>query len=353
MTLTDKRALTHKGFCGSITIMSNTDEAERLRAYHNFDDDVLERVSEVAGNQRSESWDSLNAQLPANKVFTPTNGKPIEVLDIVPRADYDGTHVYHLPMGNALDENMTTRVAALAAAEPTKRVIAVGNPGSPGHGKGKIKARDFRSVWSGDLRAVVDPTLQYLNSQGIDTATHIGFSYGADRAAASAQYADRYDQQVPQGILMEPASIKERSLLGLAGDFGSTAKALDGYVQAAASPAYLEARKLAEKSGHGLFGYTLGLARMSNLAIAHALAKDGFEGRVDFALTAQPEMTVDIIWGSESELALHGLMLATTAKLIEKYGVDRVRATELEGQKHAMGDDIFLHTAMVLQSSKK
>src|ERR1035438_9736811 len=165
-------------------------ESERLHAYHNFDNDVVERVSEVADKQRNETWDTLKGQLPDNQVFTPKGGKPVEVLDIVPKADYDGTHVYHLPMGNGLDENMTTRVATLSAAEPTKRIIAVGNPGAPGQASGKIKSRDLRSVWNGDLRAAIDPTLQYLNSQGIDTATHIGFSYGADRAATAAQYAD-------------------------------------------------------------------------------------------------------------------------------------------------------------------
>lgn len=332
--------------------MPAINEAERLRSYYTFDEDILERVGEVADNQRNTTWDALSARLPDNKIFIPANGKPIEILDIVPRADYDGTHVYHLPMGNALDENMTARVATLAAAEPARRIIAVGNPGSPGQGGGRIKARDFNSVWSGDLRAAVDPTLQYLHSQNIDVATHIGFSYGADRAATAAQYADKYDQQVQQGVLMDPASVSERSLLGLAREFGSTAQALDVYVQAAASPAYLEARKLAEERGHGLLGYTLGLVRMSNLAIAHALAQDGFEGRVDAALTAQPEMLADIIWGSESELALRGCMLATTARLTEKFGIDRVRATELVDQKHAMGDDIFLHTAMILQSTK-
>ena len=331
----------------------NISEQERLRQYGEFDSSVLDAVSEVADHQRSTTWNQLRSEIPETIIFNPDTNKPISVLDIVPRGDYESTQVYHLPMGNALDENMVTRVATLAAAQPTKRIIAVGNPGSPGQGGGKILVAKFGEVWRGDLREAVEPTLQYLKSQGIDTATHVGFSYGADKAAASARYAQNYDQQVPQGVLMEPASVKERSILGLAGDFGKTAKALDGYVQAANSPAYLEARKLAEKRGHGLFGYTLGLGRLSNLAIAHALAKDGFEGRVKDALVAQPEMTADIIWGSESELAIHGLMVGLTARLISEYGSGRVKATEIAGQKHAMGDDIFLHTALVLQSVKK
>jgi pimeloyl-ACP methyl ester carboxylesterase len=336
-------------------------EAERLSAYYPFDEDVLERVSQAADEQRSESWDTMSKKVPKARIFDPRFGsKPVGVLDIIPK-DHDGVQVYHLPMGNGLDENMTARIATLAATEPTKRIIAFGNPGAPGINTGKIEHhRNRKEVKKGDLRAAIDPALQYLAEREIDTATHIGFSYGADRAAASAQYANLYDQQVPQSILMEPASVQNRELFGLkslgvlklAADFGSTAKALDGYVKAAGSDAYLEARKLAEKRGHGLLGYTLGLARLSNIAIAQALAKDGFEGRVDAGLESQAQMRADILWGTDSELALNDLMVGITDRLIKKYGANRVGATALEDQKHAMGDDIFLHTAMVLQALK-
>jgi pimeloyl-ACP methyl ester carboxylesterase len=326
-------------------------EVERLREYYPFDTDVLERVSEVAEQQRSSTWTALQGRLPEIRTFTADGAKAIEVLDITPN-DYDETQVYHLPMGNALDESMSTRVATLAAAQPNTRVIGVSNPGSPGQNKGKLKLHDLAEVWKGELRPAIEPTLQYLSKQGLEAVTHIGFSYGADRAAASAHYAEKYDQQVPQGVFMEPASIKNRSVIELAKEFNSTAAALDGYIKATDSEPYFEARKLAEKRGNGLIGYVLGLSRLSNLAIAHSLTTDDFWWNIDIALTDQTDMKADIIWGSDSELASNDVMTKMTGEFTQVYGSERVRATVIEGQKHAMGDDIFLHTAMVLQSLK-
>jgi pimeloyl-ACP methyl ester carboxylesterase len=333
--------------------MTVIDEAERLQTYHPFDQDVLDDVSEVAERQRSQTWEEVRTQLPNTEYFTPDGGKTIEVLDIKPKGGHDQTQVYHAPMGNGLDENITTRIAALAASQPNTRIITVGNPGAPGQNSNKLKVAQLLGVWMGDLRAAVDPTLQYLAKNGVETATHIGYSYGADKAATAAQHAGQYDQEVPRGILMEPASVKKRSMIGLASDFGSSAKALDTYVQATASDAYREARKLADKRNHGLTGYVLGLARLSNIAISHALATDQFEHRVDKALSEQDEMKVDVVWGSESELSIDSLVLDIVDRLQTQYSHRRVRGTVVHGQKHAMGDDIFLHAALILQSLKK
>lgn len=326
-------------------------EPERLTQYYDFDHDVVERVGEVADRMRLQTWGDISEKLPQLKTFDSPGNKSAEVLDIRP-IEYDETQVYHLPMGNTLDPNMSLRIAALAEAEPNKRIIVVGNPGSPRHGKGKTKVSDFPTIWKGDLRPAIDSTLRYLDSESIDTVSHIGFSYGADRAITAAQYANSYDQQVPQSVLMEPASVKSRNLIKLTTDFGSTASVLEGYVKSADLPATDEAIKLSAEQSHGVAGYIVGLARLSNIAIAHALARGSFEKRTDLALTAQPEMQADIIWGSESELAINGLVQNLTQRLIDKYGLDRVRGTVLEGQKHAMGDDVFLHTALVLQGLK-
>lgn len=332
--------------------MTQKEETQRLLEYHNFDPDVLGVVSSVAEQHRGQSWDSFSSRLPENTTFPVQGGKPIEVLDVGPRSDNEGVQVYYSSMGNGLDENMRNRVGILSAAEPTKRIIAIGNPGAPGQGSGKLRVRDLLDVWSGDLRATVDPSLQYLHSHGIESATHVGHSFGADKAEAAAEYADKYDQEVPQTIAIDPASVKERGLIGLSKAFGSTPEALDAYVQAADSKTLLEARRLAEKRGHGMAGYVLGLARLSNVAIAHALTKPGFEGRVDKALQAQAEMRADIIWGTDSELAINELMRGITQRLIDKYGNKRIGATPIQGQRHLMVDDVFLHTALVLQAAK-
>ena len=184
------------------------------------------------------------------------------------------------------------------------------------------------------------------------TASHVGHSYGADKAATAAGYANKYDQEVTQSILIDPASVKARSLVGLMQDFGKTASTLDAYIEAANSNALVKARELALKRHLGWAGYVIGLGRLSNIAIAHALSKEGFEERVDIALTNQANMKANIIWGTESTLAVNGLMETLTTRLINKYGEKRVISMPLMGQNHCMVDDVFLHAALVLQNSK-
>jgi pimeloyl-ACP methyl ester carboxylesterase len=328
-------------------------EQERLRAYYpNFDEPVLDRVAEVAEQLRNSTWQAINDTLPDNKIFEPISGKPIEVLDVLPQDDYDKTYVYHLPMGNPLADHMRLRMATLSLAAPDKRIIAVGNPSGPKQGIGRLKFADIPSVWNGDLRATVDPILQYLEMQHIDPSTHIGYSYGAEKAATASIYADRYDQEVEQGIFIEPVSLKTRGLIELASDFNSTAAALGGYIGAAKTNAVYVANNRASEKSHGMLGYVVGLARLSNIAIAHALAKDYFERRTQTALENQHDMRANLIWGSESELAVNSLMVAVSQRLVDRFGPERVSPMVLEGQKHAMGDDVFLHTAMVLQVTK-
>lgn len=325
-----------------------SEQLRLLRYYPDFDEAVVNRVAEVAERQRVSTWENIKRELPENKIFS-TGKSSIELMDIVPKDDYDETWIYHLPMGNPLADHMQLRIATLATAEPNKRIIGVGNPSGPNQGVGKLSVKSLRPVWSGDLRPTVDPLLRYLSTQKITEATHIGFSYGAEKAAAAAQYADRYDQSVPHGIFMEPVALKRRGLLELGRDFNSTAAAFDGYVNAAASPAVAQASQCAAEKSHGMTGYMLGLLRFSNIAIAHALTKEGFEERVSEGLAKQEQLEAHLVWGSESELAIRSLMVNIGNRLKERFG-NRVSAMELEGQKHAMGDDVFLHSAMVLQA---
>lgn len=327
-------------------------EQKRLQKYYpGFDQDVLDRVSEVAEKQRASSWEEIRSTLPDTQIYS-TKESEIELMDIIPREGYDDTWVYHLPMANPLSDNMRLRMATLASANPDKRIISIGNPSGPGQGIGKIPFGSIRSVWSGDLRAAVDPALRYLLDKGIVDASHIGFSYGAEKALAAARYAKNYDQNVSNGLFMEPVALKSRSAIELARDFNESGKALSDYIEASASQPVLEANAAASEKSRGLLGYALGLLRLSNIAIAHSLTKDSFEGNLVETLKNQEQMRAHLVWGSDSELSIGILMRAISRRIEEDFGQSRTTSIELEGQKHAMGDDVFLHTALVSQALK-
>lgn len=336
--------------------MSIESERSRLYQYHpSFDTAVLDQVAAVADRQNSLSWERIQSSLPDTKLFTPGDGKPpIEVIDIKPKHGYESTHVFHLPMGGGLDASMRFVLAMLAAAEPTKRLIAAGNPGAPGQASGTLRTRDIPAVWNGDMRPTIDPLMRYLAQEHIAEALHTGGSCGADRAAAAAGHAEKYDHYVPHGIFIEPASVTPRSLLDLGLRFLSCAPPLAEYVHATSSQPYLEARRQGNRTElEALGAMALGIVlRPSNEAIAHALAQGKFESRVKTALSSQKDrqaMFADIIWGTQSELAIHGLMLRITERLSAQYG-SRVRATPLLGHKHALIWDPSFLTALVLQS---
>lgn len=328
-------------------------EAERLEGYYPFDLGIADIVGEVAERQRHSSWASVEGSLPDTKIFRDIGGsalssKAIEVIDFIPD-DYLGAQMHHLPMGNTLDKNMLMRLATLSAVQPDMRIIGVGNPGSPGRGHGKLSTQQSLQVWSGDTRPLVDLPLRYLKAQGIEEVEHFGYSYGADKAAGAAKYSSQYDQRVTRGIFMEPAAVRMRGIIELSVAFNSTAAALDGYVQAANCGAYDEARKQAAKQSFGLTGYSLGLLRPTNIAISHVLSQDGFENRVSEALDSQDTMTTSIVWGTESELAIDETMQAISGSLAMRFE-DRVKALPIQGQRHAMGDDIYLLAALMLQA---
>ncbi|HET8992051.1 MAG TPA: hypothetical protein VFN31_03405 [Candidatus Saccharimonadales bacterium] len=327
-------------------------EIERLNSYYPFDEDVLHIVSDVAEAQRNSDWQTIAGKLPEPQIFIPENGNPIQVLDISPK-DYETTQVYNLPMGCGLDASMTMRVATLASTQPTKRVIAIGNPGGPGANYGSLSREDRQALSKGNMRPVIEPMFQYLNSQKLSEAVQVGYSYGADKAAAAAFYAANYDQVVPKAIFMEPASVVPRSIVDLGLAFKASADGLDEYIEATASPAYLEARKLAEKSGHGFAGYAGGLMRLSNIAIAKSLCYPSFWPHVSGALDQNENMKADLVWGTKSTISPDKSMRHQLRQPNKFYDhLQRVRTLVIEGGKHAMGDDIFLLSALVLQCAK-
>ncbi len=326
-------------------------EAERLRAYFAFDDDVLARVAAVAAQQRSKSWEIIKKELPTPKIFKPKRGKPIEVVEFGPKEGYDDVQVYHLAMACRLDPNILMCIAMLAAAEPRTRLIAVGNLGGMQHHTGALRLRDMPGVWHGNLDAAVRPTMEYVQTQGITRATHLGYSFGADKAAAAVGLAHEYGQTVARAIFMDPAAVMRRTLGSLAHAFDEAGDAMENYVQAAALPAYNEARNVTKKLEFGYATYVAGLFRPTNVAIAEALARDGFEARVAKALKNQADAKVEIVWGSASELAHHGRMAALAGRLSNDFP-GRVQTLIVEHQRHAMSSDLFLHDAIVLQCLK-
>lgn len=326
---------------------------ERLQEYYPFSKETLEQIAQVAEAQAE--IEDYHQYLQAagierheyDRNHSGYDGQPVNLVDFRPKEhDPDKALVVHLPMANPLDPNQLYQVATIAQANPDMRVLAAANPSGLGYGAGVIKSKPERqAVAHGNLRPVVDPLLRAMDQKGITEATHYGYSYGADKALAATLHGD---QEVESVTLLEPAAVKERSLLKLGLDFSSTAKTLEDYAQAPGDLAFLEARK----DSVGALTYNLGLARLSNIAVARYIAQGKFEAGLHQAMDAQPESLMTVAWGTESELAVHSLMQQIMERTQARRDGHRVRQMQLPGQKHAVANDIHLQAAVSLEGRK-
>ena len=331
--------------------------SERLEQFFPFDEAVLEQVSDAATWQNRFTFPQLAARYGIEdgpQVVPATHDhKAFEVLTLEPQGDYDPSQarLLHLGMSLPIDPNTTMRALRLFGADQSRQLIVTGSPAAAGQRYGKLRFQDMKKVWDGDLTPAVDPFLAYVHGLGVKRTEEVGFSYGADKAAASAMRAGAFDIAAERGVWMESASAVNRGpgLTGLARlgiDFISAGEELENYVAACASPPLREAR---EQADVGMPRYLLGLGRLSNLAIANALAHDGFEDRVRRALSMQPELKATVAWGTSSELADDAVMRALTERLRAAFGEERVNPLALENMHHIGCDDIDLHAAIVLQ----
>lgn len=330
--------------------------SERLAQYYDFDDAIVGAISDTAEWQNKLGYNELAnhygiAEGPRRAAAIGMRHS-VEYLDFTPVTDYDDTHMrlLHTPMGIPVDPSTIMRAMRLFGSDPTVPLRLVGSPALAGNTANRIPLRDLPAVAHGKLEKAVEPSITILigraNVVSLDT---LGYSYGADAAASSATVAARYGFEVTNGVWIESAAMKQRSIVGLLKDFMNSGSELERYVNQTESQPLYEARTAARND----IGYFLGLARLSNVAITKALAIGSFEQRVDNALSSHPELTVTIGWGTQSELTDADDVSIIIQSQRSKFGRHRVDGLELTDMHHAGGDDIDLHAAMMLQGLAK
>jgi hypothetical protein len=321
-----------------------------------FDDHTNEIVRDIFDRQQAQSWQRFitEHQVPNLSVFEPSSGKPVQVFDMRPAMGHERTVVYHGGMGDSLDSNVVAHLANVSIAlnrafpEAPTRLISTSNPGRLGNRYGKLTREGMRQLRDGDFRPTVEAALEYAQNQNIEARVDIGYSFGADKAVAAANYAEIYGQNTTHAIVMEPSSLEEKSLIGLGSDFFRSGSKLNVYAEATGSQAYLEARL----ASGGLLTYSAGLLRKSNWAITNAIRDGGFEERVNHLMNTHPEVHLHLIWGEESELTNHGLMTQIANRFSETYSA-RLNTRSYTGLHHAHADDLRLHTATIIDAFKQ
>lgn len=324
---------------------------KRLEAYGLFDAKVVDSVARLADIQGAfESYQALfkKVGVPLKPtLFITGKGRGVPLVDIDSREGVErGVLVVHLPMGNSLDPNQLYQVATLALAFPSHRIIAFGNPsGKPfAYTQENLSVRDWwRVAFTKKLRGAVSAELEYLSSQGIKNAYHVGYSYGALKALLTVYYGE--PSRAKGLILLDPVA-HPRYPQQLLKDFSSTFKPLGEYVNRTKLQTFLDARQDAVK----FVRYSQGIVRPVNIAIGFMLARTDFISLLQQALEKYAHITAFVAWGAKSELGNDAHMKASLHTLAHDTAKGRVHALRLDNDSHAFANDLFLYVAILQKS---
>src|SRR3546814_16270224 len=88
--------------------------------------------------------------------------------------------VLHLPMACPVDKSMVMRGIRLFGADPAVPLTVVGNPSSPGLTKTRFSMYEaYQTFRQHSLVPTARPLLHLLETPGVTSTEHLGFSYGA------------------------------------------------------------------------------------------------------------------------------------------------------------------------------
>lgn len=323
--------------------------ARRLEEYGLFSDSTIKNIANFAKEQQDfitykEFFTSIGLDGPV--LFVNEKGEGVPVVDIDARQKPEvGVIVIHLPMANPLDENQLYQVATIAATNPAFRVIAFGNPsGKPysykSQNRSLLKLIGIASLHN--TRPLVSVELDYLQENGIRNAHHVGYSYGAHKALIVAQYLS--DLDISSIILIDPVA-HPRGIKQLIHDFKNTFHPMGKYVDRTEDKLFLEARRDAAKTKH----HDGALRRPINIAIGFVMKRLDFTKTLNQVVTDHPSIRPYVAWGSKSELGNDAHMKVSLHQLTHD-NPGRVRSFRLNGDAHALANDIHLHAAIVQEA---
>ena len=342
----------------NITNMSTPNTSDRLQTYYDFDSQVLENISRSAYDQNQLSFRELATKYGIadgpSVVTGPLGAHPLEILEFVPAMEYDSNYsrIYHTGIGNSVGGPLRMHGLRLFGADPTQRLIMIGNPSSLGHAPGKISFRQSGAIMrTKSLAPAVSGLHEYLSLRGIKFAAHIGYSYGADKALTASATAFHYGQTVDKLVAVEPVTIAPQNLPSLLKKFIATRHQQRRYVEQSDSKPYDELWH--DDSLFKFAAYSAGLLRLSNIAVAQVLTRGGYSTRLKQALNADSDLQAVTAWGTKSELISDSLAYVTLSRLAKHNdNSGRVRSSfmRLKGMHHAGADDIDLHAAIFLEA---
>lgn len=325
--------------------------AERLQKYGVFSALTVKDIALFAEKQAGyktykQFFEAVG--IPEVKLFVNKKGEGVPVVDIASIHAQKGVLVIHLPMSNPLDANQLYHVATVAATNPAYRVIAFANPSGAPFSYKQQNLTFFKRLFIStlrNLRPLVSAELSYLEQENIMAAHHIGYSYGAHKALIEVLYSN--PEHVQSLILIDPVA-HPRGMKQLIEDFQNTFAPMAGYVNRTKIQTYFDARNEAARTEH----HKAALKRPINIAIGFMIMRLDFISFVKKLLSGKPNLHISVAWGTESELGNDEHVSSNLQQLAQRYP-GRVESLRLEGDRHALANDIHLYAAIIHESLRR
>ncbi len=266
--------------------------SRQLPDFYNFDQDIVEVVDRVAAESKRCSFEEL-AQIygiSSGPYVPKTPYELFEVLDFKPNLSADNTDINHARVYHSTepltDKRTALRAMQLFMSDPSVRLIALSDAAAGKSNYSRIPIRQIKSVWDGDLGALVNKTTWYLDQLGIRSVDQIGAGAGADISVASCQSAQQLRIRVEKAVWIDPVSIThDRSFLELV-------------VSDLMDECQLKRSVPIEHNNNPL-------NLLSRMAMAKALSGERFLQRIDSAKSAQGDMKATIAWGTDGLMAVN------------------------------------------------
>lgn len=298
---------------------------------------IENHISEAHPNLGKDEWLRIKEELPSfDIVKDPQSGQKLRI------------QKFNWPLdGFVADQNVTIMNMSFSVPIDMAHVqyqnyLVAKELGSPlvvfenfSYGQSdKLNKNQKESLKKGDFGLVARSMLGIASEIGVRKANFIGYSMGAETAAAMAAHSSSYEIKVERLFIMESPRIKAHKPLRLGIDFLNEAKDLEFTWNHPIDPILREVCNLKPALPRDTLVYSI------------AMTKGGLESDLSLALDSQPDMGLIVASAGASKISPCSANNELVAKLCSRYPSRSIRRIIIPGEGHAYGDSAIRYAQL-------
>ncbi len=278
----------------------------------------------------ADEWIKIQKELPAFELREdPNTGQKIRIQKFNWPEDgqvaEQAVTFMNMPFSVPADPNHIQYEHYLVAKELESPFVVFENPAYGGSDKLTQAQKDALKD-DGDFGPIAEYMLGIAGSLGVKKVNFIGYSMGAETAAAMAAHASKHGIEVENLFVMEAPRITTHKPVKLARDFMSDASNLKFTWKHPIDPVLREVGKLKPSLPKGTLSY------------GKAMTKGGLDADLRTALDSQPNMRLTIASAGASKISPSEANNTVFTGLGSAYPDRSIRRIIIPGEGHAYGD---------------